>query len=112
MALSGGPLRQYRDEIWYASMNMTRTFVPCHIYRISPILYHRPPANQVNNKAITHQSGGSLYLGLETTFAGHKGSCLASDKVERSSFQRIPLFDAAKIDIFLLSSKLFRIFSL
>ena len=27
VAISGGPLRQYRDEIWYASMNRYRTAV-------------------------------------------------------------------------------------
>ena len=54
------------------------------------------------NKQQSHHSwsDGSLYLGLETTFTGHKGSCLASDKVEQSSFQRIPLIDVTKIDIF------------
>ena len=48
-----------------------------------------------------------MVMPVEATFTGHKGSCLASDYVERSSFLRIPLIDAAKIALFYEPTKHF-----
>jgi len=57
-----------------------------------------PSPNKPNKQQSHHSwSDGSLCLGLETTFAGHKGC---------HPFSEFP-FDTAKISIFLLSSKLF-----
>ena len=53
-----------------------------------------------NNKATTQVSDGSLYLGLETTLQAIKVVILSANSP----------FDAAKISIFLLSSKLFPTF--
>ena len=68
------------DKLWknlfLVGINIVMTIIKQNIYKSESYMIPsdvRSANSQINNKATTQVSDGSLYLGFETTFTGHKG---------------------------------------